>query len=162
MERLKPHFVLFQPEPPDLAGTDFLRAVQNAGLHPGIVLISANGSGDLARRSIAGGATAHLSMRAEPLAISDAVAAIARGETLTSPSVKPALVSELQRRRPLTERELEILNLAAEGCSAHEAGRRLQLSQSTVKTHLRKAYAKLGVSDRAAAVAEAMRRGLIE
>jgi len=62
----------------------------------------------------------------------------------------------------LTAREREILRLTAEGLSGPEIGRRLFLSPATVKTHLQHLYAKLGVSDRAAAVAEAMRRGLLE
>ncbi|MGH2851388.1 MAG: response regulator transcription factor, partial [Solirubrobacteraceae bacterium] len=52
--------------------------------------------------------------------------------------------------------------LIAEGASAPQIGARLHLSTGTVKSHLKNLYEKLGVSDRAAAVAEAMRRGLIE
>jgi two-component system, NarL family, nitrate/nitrite response regulator NarL len=52
--------------------------------------------------------------------------------------------------------------LTANGHSAPDIGKQLHLSQSTVKTHLKSLYEKLGVSDRAAAVAEAMRRGLLE
>jgi two-component system nitrate/nitrite response regulator NarL len=62
----------------------------------------------------------------------------------------------------LTEREREVLTLAAEGLSASAIGGRLFLSGSTVKTHLAHLYDKLGVSDRAAAVAEAFRRGLLD
>jgi two-component system nitrate/nitrite response regulator NarL len=55
-----------------------------------------------------------------------------------------------------------VLRLTADGLSAPEIGERLYLSPATVKTHLQHLYGKLGVSDRAAAVAEAMRRGLLE
>ena len=55
-----------------------------------------------------------------------------------------------------------MLTLIADGASAPEIGRRLHLSTGTVKTHLQGLYEKLGVSDRAAAVAEAMRRGILE
>ena len=61
----------------------------------------------------------------------------------------------------LTARELEILRLTAEGCSAPDIAGALALSTATVKTHLQHAYAKLGVSERAAAVATAIRRGLL-
>jgi two-component system, NarL family, nitrate/nitrite response regulator NarL len=64
-------------------------------------------------------------------------------------------------RAGLTERELEVLRCAAEGLSAREVGERLVISESTVKTHLAHAYGKLRAPDRAAAVAEAMRLGLI-
>ena len=63
---------------------------------------------------------------------------------------------------PLTPRELEVLNLAAEGRSAPEIAERLFISKSTVTTHMRNVYAKLEVNDRASAVARALRDGLIE
>ena len=70
---------------------------------------------------------------------------------------------EVDSERPvLTPREHEILKCIAEGKSAPAIGTELYLSTATVKTHLAHLYEKLGVSDRAAAVAEAMRRGLLE
>ena len=61
----------------------------------------------------------------------------------------------------LTARELEVLALVADGATNRVAGERLHLSEATVKTHLLSVYAKLGVSDRAAAVAVGFRRGLL-
>jgi two-component system, NarL family, nitrate/nitrite response regulator NarL len=76
------------------------------------------------------------------------------------------MAAELRQRRTaahsiLTARESEILGLLAAGASAPDMGARLHLSTATVKTHLHNLYEKLGVNDRAAAVAEGMRRGLI-
>jgi DNA-binding CsgD family transcriptional regulator len=74
----------------------------------------------------------------------------------------------LQRRRgelspgPLTPRELEVLQLAAHGASAREIAARLEISPATVKRHFESIYARLGVADRASAVATAMRRGFVE
>ena len=65
-------------------------------------------------------------------------------------------------RRSLSERELEVLDLTADGMSSREIGAELHLSPATVKTHLQNIYGKLGVSDRAAAVAVAMRLGLLD
>ena len=62
---------------------------------------------------------------------------------------------------PLSQRELEVLELVAAGSTNREAAARLFISEATVKTHLLHIYAKLGVSDRAAAVAEAYNRGLL-
>jgi two-component system nitrate/nitrite response regulator NarL len=62
----------------------------------------------------------------------------------------------------MTQREREMLALIAEGLSAPQIGLALQLSTATVKTQLQHIYGKLGVSERAAAVAEGMRRGLLE
>jgi ATP/maltotriose-dependent transcriptional regulator MalT len=70
-----------------------------------------------------------------------------------------------QVRRPapavLTARELEVLALVAAGASNREAARRLFISEASIKTHLLHVYGKLGVRDRAAAVGEAYRRGLL-
>jgi len=62
---------------------------------------------------------------------------------------------------PLSQRELEVLELVAVGSTNREAAARLFISEATVKSHLLNIYAKLGVSDRAAAVAEAFNRGLL-
>jgi len=81
--------------------------------------------------------------------------------------MQSALAGELRLRgsteQPrLSERETEILRLLAEGMSSAEIGDQLFVSVTTVKTHLRNLYEKLEVSDRAAAVAQAMRGGLLE
>jgi len=62
----------------------------------------------------------------------------------------------------LHDREIEILRLVAEGCSNKEAAKRLFLSEAAVKTHLLRLYAKLGVKDRAAAVAAGFRKGPLQ
>jgi ATP/maltotriose-dependent transcriptional regulator MalT len=64
-------------------------------------------------------------------------------------------------RSPLTSRETEVLQLAADGLAGGEIEQRLQVSRSTVKSHFENIYAKLGVSNRAGAVARALREGLI-
>ncbi len=92
---------------------------------------------------------------------------MSRGETILGPEVQAGLAEEIRLRgrkdRPaLSPRELEILRHIAAGRSAPEIGRRIHLAPATVKSHLQSLYEKLGVSDRAAAVAEAMRRGLVE
>jgi two-component system nitrate/nitrite response regulator NarL len=92
---------------------------------------------------------------------------VARGGTVLPPELQGGIAAEIRSRvtdeRPrLSPREQEVLKLIADGCSAPEMAKRLNLSQGTVKSHLHSLYQALGVSDRAAAVAEAMRRGLLE
>ncbi len=62
----------------------------------------------------------------------------------------------------LSPREIEILKLVADGCSTPQIASRLHLSVATVKTHLHRSFGKLEVSDRAAAVAACIRRGLFD
>jgi ATP/maltotriose-dependent transcriptional regulator MalT len=64
-------------------------------------------------------------------------------------------------REPLSQREREVLSLVARGSTNKEAAKKLFISEATVKTHLIHVYAKLGVNDRAAAVAVAFERGLL-
>jgi ATP/maltotriose-dependent transcriptional regulator MalT len=73
--------------------------------------------------------------------------------SLRTPAAAPA--------ETLTDRELEILRLVADGSTNREAAKRLFISEATVKTHLLHVYGKLGVRDRASAVAEAYKRGLL-
>ena len=153
---------------PGLDGLEVLNAVRRDGLPTRILMLSASTEGPLVFEAVAAGAAGYLSKQADRTAVCDAVAAIARGESVLDPGVQTGLMAEVQSRgvaesRPvLTRREAEILRLIADGRSAPDISRELFLSTATVKTHLGHLYEKLGVSDRAAAVAEAMRRGLLE
>jgi len=106
----------------------------------------------------------HVSKRAAAVAeLLRAVRAAARGEAVLSPAVANRMMSQLRApREQLSDRELEILKLIADGASNKEAAKQLFLSEATVKTHLLRLYAKLGVNDRAAAVATGFRRGLLD
>jgi two-component system, NarL family, nitrate/nitrite response regulator NarL len=113
------------------------------------------------------GAAGFPSKRAERAEICDALRAAAAGEIVLSSETQTALGREIRFKKrtdepALTAREQEVLVLAAEGHSASEIGKRLYLSAATVKTHLAHLYDKFGVYDRAAAVAEAFRRGLLQ
>ena len=92
-----------------------------------------------------------------------AVVAADRGESVLSPAVAGRLMGSLRTpaKEPLSQRELEVLTLIAQGSNNRETARKLFISEATVKTHLLHAYAKLGVRDRAAAVAAAFERGLL-
>jgi two-component system, NarL family, nitrate/nitrite response regulator NarL len=131
-----------------------------------IVVLTAELAEDLVYELLAAGAAGYLSKAADREAILDAVAAAARGEVVLSPAVQTGLVRELRRREAhalvaLTARERAVLALAADGATTSDIAERLDVSAATVKTHLQKAYDKLGVTDRAAAVALALRRGLL-
>ena len=132
-----------------------------------VVLLSAFVDSALAYRALGVGAAGYLSKDSTGERICDAIAAVSRGETVLDPEVQAGVAHEIRLRvedeRPaLTSREREILRLTADGCSAPQIAERLYLSPNTVRTHLQHLYDKLGVSDRAAAVAEAMRQRLLE
>ena len=116
-----------------LSGEQVLNAVARDRLATRVVMMAARPEPSEVYAALADGAAGYLTKDADARELCDAVA---RGGT--------------------------VLSLIAEGLSAPDIGRALHLSTATVKTHLRHIYEKLGVSERAAAVAEAMRRGLLE
>jgi len=93
-----------------------------------------------------------------------AVRAAAHGQSVLSPYVATPLVDRVRSpgAGPLSRRELEVLELVAAGSTNREAAARLFITEATVKSHLLNSYGKLGVADRAAAVAEAFNRGLLK
>lgn len=114
-------------------------------------------------RAIEAGACGYLLKDAAPAELADAVRAAARGETVLSPSVASTLVRQVRRPAPpaLSAREAEVLRLVARGSTNADIGRRLFISEATVKTHLLRVFNKLDVADRTAAVTTAMEHGLL-
>ncbi len=113
--------------------------------------------------AIEAGATGYLLKDAARGELLRAVRAASRGESVQSPAVASRLLAQVRApvEASLSERELEVLALVARGATNQEAAAKLFISEATIKTHLLHIYAKLGVSDRAAAVAEAFNRRLL-
>ncbi|HEX8854461.1 MAG TPA: response regulator transcription factor [Thermoleophilaceae bacterium] len=167
VRELTPDVAVIDLKMPDLDGLEVARAVQRDGLPTRVAILTAFLDGTLVFQAIAAGASAYLSKDAERNAITDAIAAVARGETVLAPEAQAGIAGEvrvrgMEERPALTPREQEILEHVAAGRAAPEIAKLLYLSPATVKGHLQNLYEKLGVSDRAAAVAEGMRRGLLE
>jgi two-component system nitrate/nitrite response regulator NarL len=153
---------------PSLDGLQVLNAVTRDGLPSRVLILSASGDPELVYRAVQGGAAGYFRKEADRHAILDAISAAARGETVIDPALQAGVFDQIRARgtdeeRPiLTAREREVLTLMAEGLSGPQIADRLIVALPTVKTHQARLYEKLGVSERAAAVAEAMRRGLLE
>jgi DNA-binding NarL/FixJ family response regulator len=112
-------------------------------------------------RAVEAGAAGYLLKDATRQELAQAIRAAARGETVLAPSVAAKLVSRLRSPVELSRREIEVLRLVARGHTNAEVGRELLISEATVKTHLLRAFAKLGVADRTAAVTAALERGIL-
>jgi DNA-binding NarL/FixJ family response regulator len=114
-------------------------------------------------RAVEAGATGYLLKDTPRPELVAAIRAAARGETVLGPTVAGRLVSHLRRpvAEPLSARETEVLTLVARGQTNAEIGRALYISEATVKTHLLRAFGKLGVSDRTAAVTTAIELGML-
>jgi two-component system nitrate/nitrite response regulator NarL len=167
VRELEPDVALLDLRMPELDGMQVLNAIVREELGTRVVFLSAHVDGGTVYAAVGAGASGYLSKDAGAAAVCDAIAVAARGGTVLPTELQAGIAAEIRLRseedRPLlTKREQEVLRLVADGCSAPDTAKRLQLSQGTVKSHLQHLYQKLGVSDRAAAVAEAMRRGLLE
>jgi two-component system nitrate/nitrite response regulator NarL len=162
-----PEVAVLDMRMPDLDGMEVVDAVTRDELPTRVLLLSAFLDSALAYRALGAGAAGYLSKDSSGDRICEAIVAVARGETVLAPEVQAGVAREIRMRsedeRPaLTAREREILRLTADGRSAPQIAEQLYLSPTTVRTHLQHLYEKLGVSDRAAAVAEAMRQRLLE
>jgi two-component system, NarL family, nitrate/nitrite response regulator NarL len=167
IEELKPDVAVLDVKMPELDGLQVANAVARDALPTRVLMLSAFLERQIVFQAVAAGAAGYLSKDAERLEITDAILAVHRGDTVLAPEVQAGVAAEVRSRwrsdvPSLSERERQVLEMIAEGMSAPEIGRRLYLSTATVKSHLQSLYEKLDVSDRAAAVAAAMRRGLLE
>jgi DNA-binding NarL/FixJ family response regulator len=127
-----------------------------------LVLTTYDTDGDIVR-AVEAGATGYLLKDTPRAQLVEAVRSAARGETVLAPSVAARLLTRLRTppAEALTPREVEVLAGVARGLTNAEIGRELYIGEATVKTHLLRAFAKLGVDDRTRAVTVAMELGVL-
>jgi DNA-binding NarL/FixJ family response regulator len=160
---LAPDVVLMDLRMPRLDGVGATARI--VAEHPGarvLVLTTYDTDADIVR-AVEAGATGYLLKDTPRQVLIDAVRAAARGETVLAPPVAARLVSRLRAPavEALTPREVEVLRAVSRGLSNAEIGRALFIGEATVKTHLLRAFAKLGVDDRTRAVTVAMELGIL-
>nr|WP_221377934.1 response regulator transcription factor [Actinoplanes polyasparticus] len=158
-----PDVVLMDLRMPGMDGVTAIKALVSRGSRARVLVLTTYDTDADVLPAIKAGATGYLLKDASRDELFRAVEAAHRGESVLSPAVAGRLMGSLRSpaQEPLSQRELEVLSLIARGNSNKEAASRLFISEATVKTHLLHAYAKLGVRDRAAAVAVAFERGLL-
>jgi DNA-binding NarL/FixJ family response regulator len=156
-EEEQPELALLDYRMPRLAGLDLIAALREKSPDTRICIYTADGDEKLASEVLAAGAAA-LVLKEAPLAdLVRALEAALAGGSYLDPAVKRAETGGGK----LTQRELDVLGLLAEGMQHEEIGNRLGISSETVRTHLRKACDRLGAATRTQAVAMALRHGLI-
>jgi DNA-binding NarL/FixJ family response regulator len=160
---LSPDVILMDLRMPGMDGVTAIAELAKRGSAARVLVLTTYDTDNLVVRAIEAGATGYLLKDAPRAELLHAVRAAARGQAVLSPSVASALMSRVREpaEEPLSQRELEVLRLVAAGTTNREAAARLFISEATVKTHLLHIYAKLGVNDRAAAVATGFERGLL-
>lgn len=163
----RPQVALLDYRMPGMDGSEVAEAVQRDALPTRVLLISAHDESAIVYKALQMGAAGFLPKESSRSELVAAVLDCAKGRDVVAPSLAAGLAGEIRRRvEPegplLSPREREVLTLIAAGSSIPAIAKELFLAPSTVKTHVQRLYQKLGVSDRAAAVAEAMRRKLLD
>jgi len=162
-ERLRPDVVLMDLRMPGTDGVAAITELARLGNPARVLVLTTYDTDSDVVPAIEAGATGYLLKDAPREDLFRAVAAAARGEAVLSPAVAGRLMGRMREpaQESLSQRELEVLTLVARGSTNKEAAKKLFISEATVKTHLIHVYTKLGVKDRAAAVAVAFERGLL-
>jgi len=168
----RPEVILMDLQMPHMDGITAIGHLRRDHPEIAIVILTTYNEDDLMVRGLQAGARGYLLKDSSRENLLDAIQAAARGETLLKPEIlarvlsasrsdpKPAPTS--QTESPLTERELEVLGAAARGERSKEIAYRLGITERTVKAHLQSIYQKFGVDSRAAAVAIAAQKGLLD
>ncbi|MFF2274491.1 response regulator [Agromyces sp. NPDC058126] len=163
---LDPDVVLMDLRMPRVDGVTAIRRLAEHGVRARVLVLTTFDSDTEVLPAIEAGATGYLLKDAPVDELLRAVESAARGEAVLAPSVAQKLMGRVREPAPapaavLSERELEVLRLIASGSTNRESAAELFISEATVKTHVLHIFEKLGVNDRAAAVAVGYRRGLL-
>ena len=168
---LVPDVILMDIKMPVLGGIEATRSILQENPHIGIVLVTMFDDPESVFSSMRAGARGYVLKEAEPEELKRAVEAAYRGEVILCPKIAKKVLEhfgdEPVRRQPglqyedLTQRELQVLQLAADGASNKEIAADLVISEKTVKNHIANIFSKLQVNDRTQAVLQALRRGLV-
>jgi DNA-binding NarL/FixJ family response regulator len=162
-EARQPDVVLMDLRMPGVDGVAAITELARRGVPSRVLVLTTYDTDSDVLPAIEAGATGYLLKDAPRDELCRAVEAAARGQAVLSPAVATRLMGQMRApaSESLSQRELEVLGLIARGSTNREAAEKLFISEATVKTHLLHVYAKLGVKDRAAAVAVAFERGLL-
>jgi two-component system nitrate/nitrite response regulator NarL len=166
IRQLEPAVTVAEADLPELGGAEIARELRRIRLPSRVVILAPNGSTEPLVRAIALGAAAGLPADTSTDRLAAIVRAVARGRTCLPEELQEDLVRRFrdqwhENRPQLSTRQFEVLTLVADGLSAPQIAEVLGLGRGTIKTHLEHLYSNLGVADRAAAVAVAMRAGIL-
>ncbi|MCA1842454.1 MAG: response regulator transcription factor [Actinobacteria bacterium] len=163
---LQPDLVLMDVTMPVLDGIEATRRLRHSAPDARVVILTMHGEEETITQALRAGAVAYLLKDCSTDQVAETLHAVAAGETELSADLARSLLAELPGPEPaqpcaLSQREVEVLQMFADGCSTVEVGERLYISAKTVKNHLASIYEKLDARDRTHAVVTAVRMGII-
>ena len=165
----EPDIVLLDIRMPEMDGLEAARRIKQHHPAVGVIMLTAYDDRQFVVEAVRAGARGYVLKARDAEHLIQTVRLVAGGHMVIDPQLVVALAEELstakerdRRAETLTAREIEVLQLLAFGHTNRDIAERLYISPDTVKTHLEHIFEKLGASDRTAAVAEALRRRLIE
>jgi len=169
LEETPPEIVLVDIRMPEMDGLEAARQIRERFPDIGVIMLSAYDDRQFVVEAVRSGARGYVLKARDAEHLIQTVRLVATGNMVIDPQLVVALAEELseakerdRRADTLTAREVEVLQLLAFGHTNRAIAEKLFISPDTVKTHLEHIFEKLGASDRTAAVAEALRRRLIE
>jgi DNA-binding NarL/FixJ family response regulator len=171
-QRLAPDVILMDLVMPGLDGVGAMRALRKAAPHSRVIVLTSFLDDARLMPAIEAGAAGYLLKDVAPAQLAEAIRAAHAGQTMISPTVATRLVQAIAQRADepapsppaqagLTRREREVLELLAEGYANKRIARELGIAEKTVKAHVGRVLAKLGVADRTQAALLAVRAGLV-
>ncbi|MGH8562836.1 MAG: response regulator [Gammaproteobacteria bacterium] len=158
--KLRPDITLMDLRMPEMSGVEAIEAIRREDAKALIIILTTYDSDEDVFRGMRAGAKAYLLKDTHREELLNCIRAVYAGKTVVSPGVASKLASRL-REEELTPREVEILTLVGRGLSNKLIARALDITEGTVKTHVKNLLDKLDATSRTEAIAVAVRRGLI-
>ena len=167
---LQPDVILMDVPMPNCDGVEACRRVIESGSDTRVVMLTMHADQEVLANAIRAGAIGYLTKDSSTREIADAVRMAVEGDTVLSPQLARTMLEEVRKldapgtheaERVISDREVEVLQLIADGCSTPEVAAQLYISQKTVKNHLASIYQKLDARDRTQAVLAAVRMGIV-
>lgn len=174
---LSPDVVLMDISMPNMNGVDATRQIKKENPQIGVVVLTMYGDEEYIFDLVRAGAAGYLLKDTDSAQIAKAIRAVSKGESMIHPSIAAKILNEFSQlssgkkqkaikasksEEEMSERELTVLRLLAEGKSNKEIAGELDLSDKTVKNHIHSIFKKLNVTDRTKAVVSAVKKGLID